>query len=54
MSCEQARGIILNVTRALDNKLFLKKQYFRIGMKEGTSVEKHLPSGVNGQASIQF
>ena len=26
----------------LANKLFLKKQYFRMEMKEGTSVEKHL------------
>ena len=24
------------------NKLFLKKQYFRMKMKEGTSVKKHL------------
>ena len=26
----------------LANKLFLKKQYFRLEMKEGTSIEKHL------------
>ena len=26
----------------LANKLFLKKQYFRMEMKEGTSIEKHL------------
>ena len=26
----------------LANKLFLKKQYFRMEMREGTSVEKHL------------
>ena len=26
----------------LANKLFLKKQYFRTEMKEGTSAEKHL------------
>ena len=26
----------------LANKLFLKKQYFRLKMKEGTSIEKHL------------
>ena len=46
-SCEQARDAWVALRNhferdTLANKLFLKKQYFRTEMKEGTSAEKHL------------
>ena len=47
MSCEQPKeawGALRNHFErdTLANKLFLKKQYFHLEMKEGTSIEKHL------------
>ena len=46
-SCEQPKEVWDNLCNhfeceTLANKLFLKKQYFRTEMKEGTSVEAHL------------
>ena len=46
-SCEQPKEVWDNLCnhfecKTLANKLFLKKQYFRTEMKEGTSVEAHL------------
>ena len=46
-SCEQAKDAWVALRNhferdTLANKLFLKKQYFRTEMKEGSSVEKHL------------
>ena len=46
-SCEQPRKAWEELRNhferdTLANKLFLKKQYFRLEMKEGTSIEKHL------------
>ena len=46
-SCEQPRTVWEELRNhferdALANKLLLKKRYFRLEMKEGTSIQKHL------------